>query len=223
MCPPVYISRRHCDWLPRLRSRNKNCKCTKYERRLSSDWISVFTIRWLQRRVLSSTGCRTSHLFWALTSTVESWWWPTRLTWPGTGRHASTRPLLTRASSAGWPRCTPAPIRLILFPLSLPALISKTSPGNTTNMFLYLIHNQVMSNPDRRPCHNKDFIRYNNIINGADWHNVPGSKNVCVFLSKLVWLKAEVWSYPLSLKWDIHHNRRLNTTPADSIKEEKWN
>lgn len=38
---------------------------------------------------------------------------------------------------------------------------------------------QVMSNHDRRPCHNKDFLRYNNIINGADWHNVPGSKNEC--------------------------------------------
>lgn len=35
---------------------------------------------------------------------------------------------------------------------------------------------QVMSDPDRRPCHNKDFLRNNNIINGAAWHNVPGSK-----------------------------------------------
>ncbi|XP_076005223.1 putative carboxypeptidase X1 isoform X2 [Genypterus blacodes] len=41
----------------------------------------------------------------------------------------------------------------------------------------YASTNQVMSNPDRRPCHNKDFRRYNNIINGADWHNVPGSMN----------------------------------------------
>ncbi|XP_019739576.1 probable carboxypeptidase X1 [Hippocampus comes] len=41
----------------------------------------------------------------------------------------------------------------------------------------YASTNQVMSNPDRRPCHNKDFIRYNNIINGAAWHNVPGSMN----------------------------------------------
>ncbi|XP_069025584.1 probable carboxypeptidase X1 [Embiotoca jacksoni] len=41
----------------------------------------------------------------------------------------------------------------------------------------YASTNQVMSNPDRRPCHNKDFLRYNNIINGADWHNVPGSIN----------------------------------------------
>lgn len=38
--------------------------------------------------------------------------------------------------------------------------------------------NQVMSNPNRRPCHNKDFLRYNNIINGADWHTVPGSENL---------------------------------------------
>ncbi|KAM8732666.1 putative carboxypeptidase X1 [Acanthopagrus schlegelii] len=41
----------------------------------------------------------------------------------------------------------------------------------------YASTNRVMSNPDRRPCHNKDFLRYNNIINGADWHNVPGSMN----------------------------------------------
>ncbi|KAM7000214.1 putative carboxypeptidase X1 isoform 2-T2 [Tautogolabrus adspersus] len=41
----------------------------------------------------------------------------------------------------------------------------------------YASTNQVMSNPDRRPCHNKDFLRYNNIINGAEWHNVPGSMN----------------------------------------------
>ncbi|XP_067374500.1 probable carboxypeptidase X1 isoform X2 [Channa argus] len=41
----------------------------------------------------------------------------------------------------------------------------------------YASTNQVMSNPDRRPCHNKDFLRHNNIINGADWHNVPGSMN----------------------------------------------
>uniref|UniRef100_A0A3Q2TAK3 Carboxypeptidase X, M14 family member 1 n=1 Tax=Fundulus heteroclitus TaxID=8078 RepID=A0A3Q2TAK3_FUNHE len=41
----------------------------------------------------------------------------------------------------------------------------------------YASTNQAMSNPDRRPCHNKDFLRYNNIINGADWHNVPGSMN----------------------------------------------
>ncbi|XP_075904167.1 putative carboxypeptidase X1 [Nelusetta ayraudi] len=41
----------------------------------------------------------------------------------------------------------------------------------------YASTNQVMANPDRRPCHNKDFLRYNNIINGADWHNVPGSMN----------------------------------------------
>uniref|UniRef100_A0A3Q4MU38 Carboxypeptidase X (M14 family), member 1b n=1 Tax=Neolamprologus brichardi TaxID=32507 RepID=A0A3Q4MU38_NEOBR len=42
---------------------------------------------------------------------------------------------------------------------------------------VYASTNQVMSNHDRRPCHNKDFLRYNNIINGADWHNVPGSMN----------------------------------------------
>ncbi|XP_028816055.1 probable carboxypeptidase X1 isoform X2 [Denticeps clupeoides] len=41
----------------------------------------------------------------------------------------------------------------------------------------YASTNQVMSNPDRRPCHNEDFLRHNNIINGADWHTVPGSMN----------------------------------------------
>ncbi|XP_066497993.1 probable carboxypeptidase X1 [Hoplias malabaricus] len=42
---------------------------------------------------------------------------------------------------------------------------------------VYASTNHVMSNPDRRPCHNVDFIRHNNIINGANWHTVPGSMN----------------------------------------------
>ncbi|XP_046879283.1 probable carboxypeptidase X1 [Hypomesus transpacificus] len=42
---------------------------------------------------------------------------------------------------------------------------------------VYASTNQVMSNPDRRPCHNENFLRYNNIINGANWHTVPGSIN----------------------------------------------
>ncbi|XP_072549511.1 probable carboxypeptidase X1 [Salminus brasiliensis] len=42
---------------------------------------------------------------------------------------------------------------------------------------VYASTNHVMSNPDRRPCHNYDFMRHNNIINGADWHTVPGSMN----------------------------------------------
>uniref|UniRef100_A0A3P8Z7G5 F5/8 type C domain-containing protein n=1 Tax=Esox lucius TaxID=8010 RepID=A0A3P8Z7G5_ESOLU len=42
---------------------------------------------------------------------------------------------------------------------------------------VYASTNQAMSNPDRRPCHNENFQRYNNIINGANWHTVPGSMN----------------------------------------------
>ncbi|TTJ38840.1 putative carboxypeptidase X1 [Bagarius yarrelli] len=42
---------------------------------------------------------------------------------------------------------------------------------------VYASTNHAMSNPDRRPCHNKDFTRQNNIINGANWHTVPGSMN----------------------------------------------
>ncbi|KAM9457317.1 putative carboxypeptidase X1 [Clarias gariepinus] len=42
---------------------------------------------------------------------------------------------------------------------------------------VYASTNHVMSNGDRRPCHNKDFTRQNNIINGANWHTVPGSMN----------------------------------------------
>uniref|UniRef100_A0A4W5PN21 Peptidase M14 domain-containing protein n=1 Tax=Hucho hucho TaxID=62062 RepID=A0A4W5PN21_9TELE len=42
---------------------------------------------------------------------------------------------------------------------------------------VYASTNQVMLNPDRRLCHNENFQRYNNIINGANWHTVPGSMN----------------------------------------------
>lgn len=152
-------------------------------------WLSFhcYNSRWRQRLELSSTGCRTSRLFLAPTFTVESWWSLTRTTWRGTGPLRSTRPPLTRASSAGWPQRTPAPIRLALLILSLPVRTSSGSDWMRENSTCSCVScNQVMSNPDRRPCHNKDFLRYNNIINGAEWHNVPGSKNVCVFQSKSV-------------------------------------
>uniref|UniRef100_A0A672KNL8 Peptidase M14 domain-containing protein n=1 Tax=Sinocyclocheilus grahami TaxID=75366 RepID=A0A672KNL8_SINGR len=42
---------------------------------------------------------------------------------------------------------------------------------------VYASTNHVMSNPDRWSCHNEDFPRYNNIINGANWHSVPSSMN----------------------------------------------
>ncbi|XP_066535428.1 probable carboxypeptidase X1 isoform X2 [Hoplias malabaricus] len=42
---------------------------------------------------------------------------------------------------------------------------------------VYASTNLVMANPDRRICHYEDFLSHNNIINGADWHTVPGSMN----------------------------------------------
>ncbi|XP_051504796.1 probable carboxypeptidase X1 [Myxocyprinus asiaticus] len=42
---------------------------------------------------------------------------------------------------------------------------------------IYASTNLVMANPDRRICHSEDFQQHNNIINGADWHTVPGSMN----------------------------------------------
>ncbi|KAB0395051.1 hypothetical protein E2I00_020034 [Balaenoptera physalus] len=40
---------------------------------------------------------------------------------------------------------------------------------------VYAGTNWAMQDPDRRPCHSQDFSLYGNIINGADWHTVPGS------------------------------------------------
>ncbi|XP_006894247.1 PREDICTED: probable carboxypeptidase X1 isoform X1 [Elephantulus edwardii] len=42
---------------------------------------------------------------------------------------------------------------------------------------VYADTNRVMQNPERRACHNQDFALGGNIINGADWHTVPGSMN----------------------------------------------
>ncbi|XP_061843636.1 probable carboxypeptidase X1 isoform X1 [Nerophis lumbriciformis] len=42
---------------------------------------------------------------------------------------------------------------------------------------VYASTNLAMANPERRLCHNEDFQKYNNIINGGAWHNVPGSMN----------------------------------------------
>lgn len=41
---------------------------------------------------------------------------------------------------------------------------------------VYASTNLAMANPDRRHCHYEDFQQHNNIINGADWHTVPGSE-----------------------------------------------
>ncbi|TRY91086.1 hypothetical protein DNTS_020389 [Danionella cerebrum] len=41
----------------------------------------------------------------------------------------------------------------------------------------YASAHRTLSHEWHRPCHNKDFTRHRSIINGADWHTVPGSMN----------------------------------------------
>ncbi|XP_034150209.1 probable carboxypeptidase X1 [Esox lucius] len=60
-----------------------------------------------------------------------------------------------------------------------------STPDNSFFRWLATVYastNQAMSNPDRRPCHNENFQCYNNIINGANWHTVPGSMNDFTYL-----------------------------------------
>uniref|UniRef100_A0A5F9DVE2 Carboxypeptidase X, M14 family member 1 n=1 Tax=Oryctolagus cuniculus TaxID=9986 RepID=A0A5F9DVE2_RABIT len=42
---------------------------------------------------------------------------------------------------------------------------------------VYAGTNRAMQDTDRRPCHSQDFTLHGNVINGADWHTVPGSMN----------------------------------------------
>ncbi|XP_038254937.1 probable carboxypeptidase X1 [Dermochelys coriacea] len=42
---------------------------------------------------------------------------------------------------------------------------------------VYATTNLAMVDDERRPCHYEDFTREGNIINGANWHTVPGSMN----------------------------------------------
>ncbi|XP_062492594.1 probable carboxypeptidase X1 isoform X2 [Pezoporus occidentalis] len=42
---------------------------------------------------------------------------------------------------------------------------------------VYATSNLAMASEERRLCHYDDFTRYGNIINGANWHTVPGSMN----------------------------------------------
>ncbi|KAF5924868.1 hypothetical protein HPG69_008540 [Diceros bicornis minor] len=54
------------------------------------------------------------------------------------------------------------------------------TPDDTVFRWLSTVYagtNRVMQDPDRRPCHNQDFSLHGNVINGADWHTVPGSMN----------------------------------------------
>lgn len=41
---------------------------------------------------------------------------------------------------------------------------------------VYATSNLAMASQERRLCHYDDFIRFGNIINGANWHTVPGSE-----------------------------------------------
>ncbi|KAF1516107.1 putative carboxypeptidase X1, partial [Eudyptula minor] len=40
---------------------------------------------------------------------------------------------------------------------------------------VYATSNLAMASEERRLCHYDDFTRFGNIINGANWHTVPGS------------------------------------------------
>nr|XP_041571514.1 probable carboxypeptidase X1 [Taeniopygia guttata] len=42
---------------------------------------------------------------------------------------------------------------------------------------VYATANLAMARGERRPCHQHDFTRFGNIINGANWHTVAGSMN----------------------------------------------
>uniref|UniRef100_A0A4X2LX77 Carboxypeptidase X, M14 family member 1 n=1 Tax=Vombatus ursinus TaxID=29139 RepID=A0A4X2LX77_VOMUR len=42
---------------------------------------------------------------------------------------------------------------------------------------VYAGTSRAMHEPGRRPCHSEDFSHHGHIINGAQWHSVPGSMN----------------------------------------------
>ncbi|CAN2388343.1 zinc ion binding [Pristimantis euphronides] len=42
---------------------------------------------------------------------------------------------------------------------------------------VYATSHRIMADDNRRICHYDNFMRVGNIINGADWHTVPGSMN----------------------------------------------
>ncbi|XP_078061604.1 putative carboxypeptidase X1 [Mustelus asterias] len=41
---------------------------------------------------------------------------------------------------------------------------------------VYASSHRAMAQYDRRICHGDNFMQHRNIINGADWHSVPGSE-----------------------------------------------
>ncbi|XP_066535429.1 probable carboxypeptidase X1 isoform X3 [Hoplias malabaricus] len=57
---------------------------------------------------------------------------------------------------------------------------------------VYASTNLVMANPDRRICHYEDFLSHNNIINGADWHTVPGRSRWVQSLPGIIGRKAGI-------------------------------
>ncbi|XP_041928380.1 probable carboxypeptidase X1 [Alosa sapidissima] len=75
---------------------------------------------------------------------------------------------------------------------------------------VYASSNRAMANPDRRICHYEDFqTEHNNIINGADWHTLPGSMNDFSYLHTNcfeVTVELSCDKYPhvseLPMEWD---------------------
>ncbi|KAM5304798.1 putative carboxypeptidase X1 isoform 2-T2 [Glossophaga mutica] len=88
---------------------------------------------------------------------------------------------------------------------------------------VYAGSNWAMQDPDRRPCHNQDFSLHGNIINGADWHTVPGSMNDFSYLHTncfeiTVELSCDKFPHENELPQEWENNREALLTYLEQVR-----
>ncbi|XP_054553402.1 probable carboxypeptidase X1 isoform X2 [Talpa occidentalis] len=88
---------------------------------------------------------------------------------------------------------------------------------------VYAGTNRAMQDPDRRPCHSEDFSMRGNIINGADWHTVPGSMNDFSYLHTncfevTVELSCDKFPHELELPQEWENNKEALLTYLEQVR-----
>ncbi|KAG9460253.1 hypothetical protein GDO78_023071 [Eleutherodactylus coqui] len=96
-------------------------------------------------------------------------------------------------------------------------LAKELTPTQDDPMFrwlaaVYASSHRILADDNRRICHYDDFMRVGNIINGADWHTVPGSMNDFSYLHTncfevTVELSCDKFPHELELPTEWENNK----------------
>ncbi|KAM6163806.1 putative carboxypeptidase X1 [Rhynchocyon petersi] len=88
---------------------------------------------------------------------------------------------------------------------------------------VYADANLAMQEPNRRACHSHDFSLRGNVINGADWHTVPGSMNDFSYLytncfEVTVELSCDKFPHEIELPQEWENNKDALLTYLEQVR-----